>query len=588
MFRPTDRQLSLLGAASGLSKGARRRLERTWAEGFRQHVMPLLLKAEPSFARLYASGGRPNWSVARLLGLLLLKEQLRLDDQQMLDALSFDARFHHALDVTTEQAYLSRRSLAGFRRRLVVHDPEGELLREVFDRVCATAVVELGVSTAEQRIDSTLVVSNIRSHGRVSLARETLRVFVARLSEAQRQELPETVQQWWQAQSPDGWSHEDDDKQSRRRTLAQLGVLAQQALGAFAQDEAVRESQAYGSLSRLVSEHAAELGLPLPEETEEGPEHDSDDGDASPPLGPPRSSSKASKKGAAKRPRRRRKSRKKPKKARYWTPHDPDASFGHKGLGYHVHVTETCRNEGTELLTDYDVLTAACSDNGRAMPALSRLAERGLRPTELYADGGYPTPENLVVARQDGTELQAPVNRGRMAKDCMSRADFVFDDTGTRVLACPQGHPPTRHAERESSDARNPRRALHVFFDASTCGDCSQRRQCPVRRPNNKRSKETRLELSAELLARDRRWAEQHTEPWKERYRIRAGVEATISELKRTHDLGRLRVRTRPRVLLAVALKMTACNLKRWLRARLALLYAFLSALGRSPAVLAP
>ena len=47
------------------------------------------------------------------------------------------------------------------------------------------------------------------------------------------------------------------------------------------------------------------------------------------------------------------------------------------------------------------------------------------------------------------------------------------------------------------------------------------------------------------------------------RYAIRAGIEATNSELKRGHGFGRLRVRGSPRVALSVNLKALACNIKR-------------------------
>ena len=115
------------------------------------------------------------------------------------------------------------------------------------------------------------------------------------------------------------------------------------------------------------------------------------------------------------------------------------------------------------------------------------------------------------------------------------------------------------------------RRAVFAFFAKDTCDPCPQRPRCPVRQPNNTHSREYRLELSEELLVRDARWAEQHTDRWRERYRIRCGVEATMSELKRSHGLGRLRVRRKPRVIAQVAFKATACNIKRWLRACAAL-----------------
>ena len=98
MFRPTDRQVTFGELQPRLSPRVRARLERSWAGGFRRQVLPLLLEAETDFADLYAdSNGRPNWSVARLLGLTLLQEWFDFPDQQALDAMSFDVRWQFAL-----------------------------------------------------------------------------------------------------------------------------------------------------------------------------------------------------------------------------------------------------------------------------------------------------------------------------------------------------------------------------------------------------------------------------------------------------------------------------------------------------------
>ncbi len=58
----------------------------------------------------------------------------------------------------------------------------------------------------------------------------------------------------------------------------------------------------------------------------------------------------------------------------------------------------------------------------------------------------------------------------------------------------------------------------------------------------------------------------ERTKEFKERYAMRAGIEATNSELKRAHGLGRLRIRGLLRVRLAVHLKALACNVKRMVR----------------------
>ena len=547
--------MPLFAAGAGLADGARSRLQKSWAEWFRREVMPELLAVEERFSGLYTDQGRPNWSVARLLAVCLLQHVDDLSDQQALDALSFDVRWQHALDLKAEQAYLSRRSLVEFRRRLVKRDPDGALMREVFDRICKLGLDRLKVSTSHQRLDSTAVCSNIRGRGRLSLARETLRVFVRSLELCQRALLPATVRAWYDADDA-GWEQPETSGDAAGR-LAEIGAWISDVLEVFKDDEDVRDREPYQLLRRLLEEHADAFGIEL------SGADDEDDPPAGGVLDTPKR-----RKQSRKRRGKKRKSRKKASsgKARFWSPHDPDASFGHKGLGYHVHITETCRNDTTELLTDYDVVTAAQPDVGWTRPVIERLQDGNLAPETLYADGGYPTPADLVWASEQQVELCAPVHRGPMAKDAYSRADFEINDDG-EVERCPAGHAPSRHGSRESSDSHSPRRSLHAFFDAETCRACPQRARCPARVPNHAGAREFRLDLAPELVARDRRFAEQDTEPWRERYRIRAGVEATMSELKRGHGLGRLRVRRLVRVRLQVAFKAIACNLKRWQRA---------------------
>jgi hypothetical protein len=104
--------------------------------------------------------------------------------------------------------------------------------------------------------------------------------------------------------------------------------------------------------------------------------------------------------------------------------------------------------------------------------------------------------------------------------------------------------------------------------------------QCPVRAPNHRTKgchpRETtgdfRLEITPELRLRDDMYVLQQTAEWKDRYRIRAGIEATNSELKRAHGIGKLRVRRIAKVCFAVACKVIACNIKRWAKAVMAIL----------------
>jgi hypothetical protein len=247
------------------------------------------------------------------------------------------------------------------------------------------------------------------------------------------------------------------------------------------------------------------------------------------------------------------------------SPFDPDATYGHKGVGYSLHLVETCRNPtGTELLTDYDVVPAA-PDQDKALGVVQRLQAHGVQPQVLYADAGYGSGLSIEAVATAGTELVAPVPRNRVAPDAIRRDRFTFDNNG-HVIACPAGHAPRRHGVRRAEVAAGSR-SLYAYFNPATCRACPLGGRCVVRGPDNGTSGSFNLELAPRQRVRDERLAEQDTTAFRERYAIRAGIEATNSELKRVHRIDRLRVRRLPRVRMAVALKVTACNVKRWLRA---------------------
>jgi hypothetical protein len=123
MYKRTNPQQKLFGVDSQLSLALRDRLKSSWAHFIRNEVLPVLLRSEGQYAMLYGKTGRPNFSVARLLGLCLLQELNNLSDQQALDSFGFDIRWRYALDVSDDEDYLSRRSLVEFRHRLADKDP---------------------------------------------------------------------------------------------------------------------------------------------------------------------------------------------------------------------------------------------------------------------------------------------------------------------------------------------------------------------------------------------------------------------------------------------------------------------------------
>ena len=181
---------------------------------------------------------------------------------------------------------------------------------------------------------------------------------------------------------------------------------------------------------------------------------------------------------------------------------------------------------------------AARSDIGKALPVIERLEAAGLKPEALFADGGYPSVPSAAKVIERGIEFVTPVNRSRLSDDIVGRDLFSFDSEGL-VTRCPMGNSPIDH--RILSGNNSTRRSLHAIFDGNACRSCTMLDRCPVRAPNHRnkgcQARETvgdfRLEITAELRLRDQMYAIQQTTEWKDRYKIRAGIEATNSELKR-------------------------------------------------------
>ena len=539
MYKKTNPQQKLFGVDTQLSPRLRNRLESSWAHLFKEEVLPILLRNEDEYAMLYGKTGRPNFSVARVLGLCLLQEFNKLSDQQALDAFSFDIRWRCALDVSDEEDYLSRRSLVEFRRRLAAKDPEMKLVRHVFDHIRDRAIKKLGLSTRDQRVDSTHVISNIRIRGRLALFSNTIALFLKSLTEDQFSRVPKAIQQWHTTES-EGWFGLGPAEQKVK--LKELAEYLYELIVIFGNDNEIKSSAPYQLLDRLFREQCElKNGSPSNEE-----------------------SSKI-------------RIKKKTEGETLQSPYDPDASYGHKGSGYSVHITETCNNlEKTEMITDYEVHGAARSDIGKALSVVERLDATGLKPETFFADGGYPSVPSALKITEKQIEFIAPVNRGPLSDEIMGRDCFQFNSDGY-ATKCPMGHSPIDHRMLSHNNKKG--KSLHAIFDGDICRQCTLLERCPVRTPNH-RSKgckpsdtvgDFRLEITPEIRLRDHMYSIQQTNEWKDRYRIRSGIEATNSELKRSHGLGKLRVRRAPKVCFAVACKVTACNIKRWAKAQPAL-----------------
>ena len=176
MFRERDPQVSLWQSEFLVPPKKARRLERSWAEVFRNEALPLI--DEERFAPMYcADNGRPNRAVQTVLGVHLLKEMFNLTDDEALEQLEFNLLWHHALRLDMEETHLPQKTLHNFRVRLMQHDGGRLAFQETTDRI----IQALGIRTGKQRLDSTHIMSNIATLTRLGLFCETMRLFLRAL-----------------------------------------------------------------------------------------------------------------------------------------------------------------------------------------------------------------------------------------------------------------------------------------------------------------------------------------------------------------------------------------------------------------------
>jgi hypothetical protein len=159
------------------------------------------------------------------------------------------------------------------------------------------------------------------------------------------------------------------------------------------------------------------------------------------------------------------------------------------------------------------------------------LAARDLLPAEHAVDTGYVTAPHLVQARdKHGIDLLGPVqsstSRQAKAADGFDLSAFVinFDQ---QHATCPAGHTSSRWQEEVSRGAP----VIKIAFRKRDCGPCPLR---PQRTTASIGLRQLTIRPRDQHEALEHARAEQSTDVWKERYKIRAGVEGTISQAVRT------------------------------------------------------
>jgi hypothetical protein len=171
-------------------------------------------------------------------------------------------------------------------------------------------------------------------------------------------------------------------------------------------------------------------------------------------------------------------------------------------------------------------------------------------PKQVVADSHYGSDEDVQAAAQEGVELVAPVSNTEKSGP-LPLAAFAINEQGV-VTGCPGGQVPVR--------VRVVEKGVTVWFDPGGCERCAQQERCPVIRSRKK----VRLRYDKVAMRSSRRRQAEAGEEFREKYRMRSGIESSFSQLDRRTGVKHLRVRGIKAVRFCVFLKALGLNILRF------------------------
>jgi hypothetical protein len=510
------KQLNMFDPWGHLGPKRRKMMDKSWSGLFRREI---LTELPVDALRYYYDdcNGRPTKELFSMVGLMILQQMHDLTDEQAVEQFCFNVQWHYALDITDDSdvsSYVSIRSLWTMRDQLT----EKGLHKVLFEKVAQKLAKVFKVDLSKQRIDSVHIQSNMRHLGRISLFVKTIKKFLVNLKRhhpSLLDALDKELRTRYLAKKQEAVFALVKPTQAHT-TLDQLAKDILFLVERFSSVESVNEMSSFKLLVRLfqeqciVEDHKGER-IPVAKPNKDVPSDS------------------------------------------LQNPSDPDAGYsGHKGQGFQVQIMETYDPDASytsfSLITHADVEPADRSDANALLPAIESTMQSNLAPDEVLADSLYGSDDNCERAKNDhGVDVISPA-MGTTGKG-LSLDDFTLDASG-KIVACPEGHGPVSVRSKKRFSAA---------FSMGDCRTCPQQEHCPVKA--GKKAAYLRYSMKEVRLARRR--IHEQTAEFRDKYRFRAGVEATMSEYDRRTGVKKLRVRGLKAVTYAAIMKAIGLNIRR-------------------------
>jgi hypothetical protein len=463
--------------------------------------------------------GRPTKELHTVLGALALQQYHDLTDVETVNQLSYNIQWHYALDIVEESdeaKYICPKTLWTMRTLAT----ELGIDTDLFDATAKKLAELYKVDTSHQRIDSVHIRSNMARLGRVGIFVKGIDRFLVNLKRHHRtlwdKVDTELIQRYQGEKARECFAgiKPSQSKKALSDVASDLYRLVQQ----FKSSRLVANMSSYKLLCRIVEEQCDVQS-----------EGTIDVKDA-----------------------------KQIRSDSLQNPSDPDATYsGHKGQGYQVQVMETYteHEEGRKEATDLNLIThveveKACQSDAQALvPAIEATLETDLAPEQLQADALYGSDENCQQAEQYGVQVISPA-MGKQKSETVQLSDFQFFSTG-HVEKCPNGKEPSLRKQNKTRYCQG--------FALEDCENCPLSDGCI----GKKGAKFFYVRYTEKSMRIAKRRQHEQSQEFKQKYRWRAGVEATMSQYDRITGVKRLRVRGMKAVRFAAVMKAIAINIVR-------------------------
>jgi hypothetical protein len=502
MFKKNKHHLQpvLICSVNELPEEQREHLNSSWAGVFYREFF-CRLEEEP-FSVLYADlPSRPNVPVNVLVGLEYLKAGFGWSDEEMYEAFLYNLQVRYALGYDEfGTGYFDLRTLYYFRERLSRYMQEKgvNLLDQAFEQVTDEQLAAFQVKTDLQRMDSSMVASNIRQVGRLQLLVVVVQRVQRMLSQADQGQYAEAFAPYMKGHA--GHYIYRLEREEYAEHIQKIGEFMCRLLSEL--KEGYGNDPIYQVLERVFNDHFRIEGTTA--------------------------KAKANSELIA---------------SSLQSPDDLEATFRQKrGTGYQGYVanlTETCNPQNKlQLVTKVQVAPNHTNDPSLLVDALPNLKQRTNLDT-LYTDCGHTGPgPDAILGELHVTQIQTGIRGRRPNPAKLSLSDFSiqFDQDGQPVhVTCPMKQQVPMAPSRQKG-------GWVGLFDPAICHTCSFQiaKTCPTRFCRTAQRPEIYFHSPRVHPTQRRR---QTLARNKEVRNPRAAIEATIRSVKHPFPASKLPVR---------------------------------------------